>query len=104
MQAAWKLHRCVADTPDFPRIYKAEHWQHATSLTHCEMKRTRLDVPLPIGALLPEKRTGKSRLGGNQLLVAENNESKSSMEHFAVALVDELERLTHSRQRLTVGY
>ena len=54
--------------------------------------------------LLPEKRTGKSRLGGNQLLVAENNESKPSMEHFAVALVDELERLTHSRQRLTVGY
>jgi putative NADH-flavin reductase len=36
----------------FLEFTKPRHWQHATSLTHCEMKRTRLDVPLPIGALL----------------------------------------------------
>jgi putative NADH-flavin reductase len=52
----------------------------------------------------PGERTGKFRLGTDQLLVGENGESKVSMEDFAIALVDELEKPTHSKQRFTVGY
>jgi putative NADH-flavin reductase len=49
-------------------------------------------------------RTGKFRLGTDQLLVDAAGESYISLEDYAVAMIDELERPTHSRQRFTVGY
>jgi len=52
----------------------------------------------------PGERTGKFRLGTNQLLSNEKGESRISMEDYAIALVDELERPAHRKQRFTVGY
>lgn len=52
----------------------------------------------------PGARTGKFRLGTNQLLVAADGKSSISMEDYAIALVDELEQGKHLRQRFTVGY
>lgn len=49
-------------------------------------------------------RTGKFRLGTDQLLVDAAGESYISLEDYAVAMIDELERPAHSRQRFTVGY
>jgi len=45
-----------------------------------------------------------NRIGGDQLLVGENRESRISMEDFAIALIDELKAQKHSRQRFTIGY
>jgi uncharacterized protein len=50
------------------------------------------------------ERTGKFRLGADELLIGANGESKISMEDFAIALVDELENPKHSRQRFTIRY
>ncbi len=50
------------------------------------------------------KRTGKFRLGRDQLLVDSDGKSRISVEDFAVAMIDELERPNHVHQRFTVGY
>lgn len=52
----------------------------------------------------PGERTGKFRLGKDELLTAENGESSISYEDYAIALVDEIERPQHHRERFTVGY
>ena len=52
----------------------------------------------------PGERTGKFRLGTEELLVAEDGKSHISYEDFAVAVVDEIEAPKHLRQRFTVGY
>ena len=52
----------------------------------------------------PGERTGKFRLGGDQLLVDFAGHSTISVQDFAVAMIDELERPLHLRQRFTVGY
>jgi len=50
------------------------------------------------------ERTGKFRLGKDQLQVAADGKSHISMEDFAIAMVDELENPKHVRERFTVGY
>ncbi|MEQ4538841.1 MAG: NAD(P)-dependent oxidoreductase [Billgrantia sp.] len=57
----------------------------------------------PSALFVPGERTGIFRLGKDALLVNENG-SSISFEDYAIALVDELERPAHVRQRFTVGY
>jgi len=45
----------------------------------------------------------QSRIGKDQLLTSEKG-STVSYEDYAIALVDELEKSAHPRQRFTVGY
>ena len=58
----------------------------------------------PAGTLEPGERTGKFRLGKDNLIVDENGNSRISVEDYAVAMVDELERPAHHRERFTIGY
>lgn len=58
----------------------------------------------PAGTLEPGKRTGKFRLGKDDLIVDEQGKSHISVEDYAVAMVDELEREVHHRERFTIGY
>lgn len=58
----------------------------------------------PSQEMKPGKRTGRFRLGKDQLLVDANGHSGISVEDYAVAMIDELEKGTHIRQRFTVGY
>jgi len=58
----------------------------------------------PPAELEPGQRTGKFRLGNDQLVVDASGKSKISVQDYAVAMIDELERPTHLRQRFTVGY
>ena len=50
------------------------------------------------------QRTGKFRLGSDQLLLDVTGHSNISVQDYAVAMIDELERPEHVRQRFTVGY
>jgi uncharacterized protein len=55
--------------------------------------------------LEPGKRTQKYRVGSDELLIEDaTGRSYISLEDYAVALIDELERPQHSRKRFTVGY
>jgi uncharacterized protein len=58
----------------------------------------------PSAELKPGQRTGKFRLGNDQLLVDATGQSKISVQDYAVAMIDELERPTHVRRRFTVEY
>ncbi len=58
----------------------------------------------PAGDLHPGSRTGKFRLGKDDLIVDEAGESKISVQDYAVAMIDELEKPAHHRQRFTIGY
>jgi len=58
----------------------------------------------PSAEMLPGERTGKFRLGGDQLLIDANGQSRISVQDYSVAMIDELENPHHIRQRFTVGY
>jgi hypothetical protein len=52
----------------------------------------------------PGERTGKFRLGTHNLVADETGNSKISMEDYAIALVDELEKPAHHRSQFTAAY
>lgn len=58
----------------------------------------------PAGFFEPGQRTGKFRLGKDELITDSKGESRISYEDYAIALVDELEKPAHVRQRFTIGY
>jgi uncharacterized protein len=58
----------------------------------------------PAAHLAPGRRTGAYRLGGDELLVDAEGDSRISVEDLAVALLDEAERPRHHRTRFTVAY
>jgi len=58
----------------------------------------------PAGNLQPGKRTCKFRLGKDDLIVSETGESKISVQDYAVAMIDEIEKPIHHRERFTIGY
>ncbi|MGI5351953.1 NAD(P)-dependent oxidoreductase [Streptomyces sp. CA-250714] len=58
----------------------------------------------PPALLEPGRRTGRYRLGADELLLDGEGHSAISMEDFAVALIDEAERPKHHRVRFTVAY
>ena len=58
----------------------------------------------PAGALEPGERTGKFRLGKDDLIVDADGKSHISVEDYAVAMVDELEKPVHHQERFTIGY
>lgn len=93
------------DAPGFPAIYAKEARAGGAFLDRLKQEAT-LDWTFlsPSALFQPGERTGKFRLGGDQLLVDGQGKSWISMEDFAIALVDELETPAHSRKRFTVGY
>ncbi|MEV7773568.1 NAD(P)H-binding protein [Kitasatospora sp. NPDC086791] len=58
----------------------------------------------PAALLEPGVRTGRFRLGRDELLVDADGNSAISMEDLAVVLLDEVERPAHRRTRFTAGY
>jgi putative NADH-flavin reductase len=58
----------------------------------------------PAAYFEPGERTGKFRLGKDELIANAQQESRISMEDYAIALVDELEVPRHHRQRFSIGY
>ncbi len=52
----------------------------------------------------PGERTGKFRLGGDDVVATAEGKSSISYDDYAIALVDELEHPRHVRRRFTIGY
>jgi putative NADH-flavin reductase len=95
----------LVDSPDMP------DWVRPGSLATTEAleqlrRQPQLDWSFlaPSANMHPGERTGKFRLGGDQLLVDADGKSEISVQDFAVAMIDELERPAHIRRRFTVGY
>lgn len=96
----------LIDTPAFPAAYFAEASKGGDFLARLRQEPEGLDWTFlsPAAMFIPGSRTGQFRLGLDSLLVAADGSSSISYEDYAVALVDELERPAHLRQRFTVGY
>jgi len=58
----------------------------------------------PAAFFEPGERTGKFRLGTDTLIADESHNSRISLEDYAIALVDELEKPAHRKARFTIGY
>ena len=95
----------LVTTPGFPAQYKAEAEKGAAFLDLLRQQKDLNWTFLSPSALFIEgERTGKFRLGTDQLLTASDGKSWISFEDFAVALADEIERPAHLKARFTVGY
>ena len=95
----------MVTTPNFPALYKAEAEKGAAFLDRLTQEKELNWTFLSPSALLDfGNRTGKFRLGTDQLLVDSAGKSWISFEDFAVAMADEIERPAHIRKRFTVGY
>lgn len=95
----------LLDTPEFPAEWK--DGATATRNAFDVIKQvTDLDwsVLSPAMVIEPGPRTGIFRLGKDQVLFNDKGESKISTADFAVALLDELERPAHIKQRFTLAY
>lgn len=95
----------VIDTPNFPDEYKAEASAGSVYLDTLRLE-TELDWTFlsPSALFVEGERTGKFRLGQDNLLVDETGKSWITFADYAIAYLDELEKPAHSRQRFTVGY
>jgi len=95
----------LVTTPGFPAQYKAEAEKGAAFLDRLRQEKELNWTFLSPSALFIEgERTGKFRLGADQLLTAADGKSWVSFADYAVALADEIERPAHVRKRFTVGY
>lgn len=94
----------VVDRPDFPDSLRPIARACAEQLDVCRAE-TAVDWTYvsPPDLLEPGARTGRYRLGADELVVGADGVSAISMEDFAVALLDEAETPKHRRARFTVG-
>ena len=94
----------LVDQPDFPAAYKTEALKGAEFLDLLKGEKE-LDWTFlsPSALFIKGERTSKFRLGKDALLASDKG-SSISFEDYAIALVDEIEKPAHSRQRFTVGY
>lgn len=95
---------CVSDGPDFPDIFKPLANAMAKALG--ELRR-RNDVKWtyisPAGDFRADgERTGEYTLGGEELVLNSKSESVISYADYAIAMVDEIEKGNHIRERISV--
>lgn len=95
----------LIDTPDFPAEYKegAEGARQALNMLLDEQELEWTFVS-PAAQLVPGPRTGKFRLGRDELLNNGTEPGSISVADLAVALIDETEQPQHIRQRFTLAY
>ena len=95
----------LVDTPQFPAEYK-QGALAARELLNQLKAETALDwsfISPPIG-LAPGARTGKYRLGADDLLPGQGNQPAGiSVPDLAVAIVDEMEQPRHVKRRFTAA-
>lgn len=95
----------LLDTPEFPAEWKAGATATREAF-YVIRQQNDLDwtVLSPAMMIAPGERTGKFRLGKDQVVVDEKGESKISTADYAVALINELEQPQHIKQRFTLAY
>jgi len=98
--------KALADTPDFPAIYREEarEGREALAIWRNEAKGLDWTYLSPAAEIASGNRTGKYRTTGDKLLVDDKGKSFITFEDYAVAVLDELERPRHVATRFGVAY
>jgi len=96
----------VMDTGVIPESYLPAVESLANVLYELQKNEKELDWAYfsPAGNIEPGERTGKFRLGKDQLIVDKDGKSNISVEDYAVAMLDEIDSPAHHRERFTIGY
>jgi putative NADH-flavin reductase len=99
----------LVDTADFPQAAKPEALAQIDALDQLRTSTLTgdwfyLSPAAKFGSHSPGIRTGKYRVGGDVLLRDESGRSAISGDDYAIALIDEVERPAHHRQRFSVAY
>ncbi len=92
----------LVDTPSFPDVARPTARAQRETLTILRASDIDWTFLSPSATIAPGRRTGKYRLGTEQLLTNDAGESHVSMEDYAVALLDEIEHPQFPRRRFTV--
>ncbi len=93
------------DLPGFPAEYKQGALATREALTMLRQEAgLEWSVLSPSADLFPGQRTGQFRLGTDQLLKDADGKSRISVQDYAMAMIDEVEKPKHIRRRFTVGY
>ncbi|MGY3175778.1 3-beta hydroxysteroid dehydrogenase [Pseudomonas sp. MWU12-2312b] len=95
----------VIDSKGFPAEYKAEAGAGAEFLENLRQEQD-LDWTFlsPSAEFVEGERTGKFRIGKDDLLVSSEGRSWITFADYAIAMLDEVDAPKHIRQRFTVGY
>jgi putative NADH-flavin reductase len=95
----------LIDTPNFPAEYK-ESAEGLRQILNMLRDEPELDWTFlsPAALLVPGPRTGKFRLGRDELLMNGDELGSITVSDLAVAMLDEAERPQHIRQRFTLAY
>ena len=95
----------LVDTPEFPAEWKQGALAAREALNLIRQEES-LDWSFvsPAVMLAPGARTGRFRLGGDQVLMDGDHPAGLSVADLAVALVDEIETPKHLKRRFTVAY
>jgi len=98
--------KALADTPDFPEIYREEarEGREALAIWRNEAKGLDWTYLSPAVEIAPGKRTGKYRTTDDKILFDDKGKSFITFEDYAVAVLDELERPQHIAKRFGVAY
>ncbi len=94
----------VLDSGYWPAPYvpiAQSHVKAFAALRASDINWTYFSPPMMIQ---PGERTGKFRLGGDDIVKDADGKNHISFEDYAIALVDELEKPAHERARFTIGY
>jgi len=92
------------DSPDFPAAWKDMAKALGAALEVYRAADLDWTFFSPAIMIEPGERTGKFRIGKDQVLFDEQGQSRISAEDFAVAMLDELEKPAHLRERITITY
>jgi len=95
----------LVDTPEFPAEWKQGALAAREALNLIRQETT-LDWSFvsPAVMLAPGARTGRFRIGGDEVLMDGSHPAGISVADLAVALVDEIETPRHLKRRFTVAY
>ncbi|MBQ4899590.1 NAD(P)H-binding protein [Paenibacillus sp. Marseille-P2973] len=94
----------LLDSPEFPEELRPLARAHEDAFNIYKDSDIVWTVLSPAAIIEPGKRTGQFRIGMNQLVTDERDQSRISIEDYAVALLDEAEDPQFVQARFTVAY
>ena len=94
----------LSDSGKLPPAWLPIAEAHARALKVLRASEIQWTSLSPAAFFDPGERTGRFRLGTDNLIMDKEGNSRISMEDYAIAMVDEVEDPKHDRERFSVGY
>ncbi|MBE7214283.1 NAD(P)-dependent oxidoreductase [Shewanella benthica] len=96
----------LVDTPEFPAEYHTESIEMGKALEVFRQSTSPINWTFisPAALIFPGEKQARYRVGGDQLLLDVQGNSKITVSDYALAMIDELETGKYPRQRIGVAY